>query len=205
MEKKDKKLKILAFGDLHGDKQKAKELADLANKEDVDLVVMCGDLIQSEHGDISKLLGIFKKRVLLIPGNHESVATIDTLAELYDFKNLHGYYSIYKDIGLIGCGSANIGLFQLSEENIFHTLKKGFDKIKDCKKKIIVTHNHPSDSKMECLTKFVPGSKGIKKIIDEYHPDILFCCHVHEGHGMEEKIGNTRVINVGRDGKILEL
>jgi Icc-related predicted phosphoesterase len=50
-----------------------------------------------------------------------------------------------------------------------------------------------------------PGSTGIQKAVDKFKPDILFCCHVHEAEGVEEKVGDTRVINVGRQGKIIEL
>ena len=196
--------KILAFGDLHGDRAKAKELAEKARRENVDLVVICGDFASDEN-DLSHLLGIFDRKVLIIPGNHESPASVSFLSELYDFKNIHGYSYKMNDVGLFGCGSANIGLFQLTEDEILDTLKKGHKYVKDCKKKIMVSHNHPSGSIMERFSKFVPGSKGIKKAIDDLRPDILLCSHAHEAHGVEEQIGKTRVINVGRDGKIIEL
>ncbi|RME54846.1 hypothetical protein D6777_02525 [Candidatus Woesearchaeota archaeon] len=196
--------KILAFGDLHGDREQARKLAQKARDENVDLVVICGDFVNNED-DVSSLLGLFDKRVLIIPGNHESVATVDFLSELYDFKNLHGYYYKINDLGLFGCGSANIGLFQLKEEEIFQTLKKGNTALNDCKKKIMVTHNHPSGSLMERFSKFVPGSEGIKKALEEFKPDLMLCSHAHEAHGMEEMIGNTKVINVGKEGKIIEI
>ncbi len=197
-------MKILAAGDLHGDSGLAKELAEKADMEDVDLVVICGDITQAE-ASTDNLIGAFNKKVLLIPGNHESMATADFLAELYGAKNLHGY-SLKKDnIGLFGCGSANIGLFQLSEDEIDETLKKGFEQVKECKKKIMVTHVHPSGTVMEKLSNFFPGSEGVRKAVENLQPDILFCSHVHEAEGMEELIGKTKVINVGRKGKILEI
>jgi len=204
---KKSKLKILASGDIHGDTGLAEKLAEKAKKEKVDLVILCGDLTLGEKGT-SNLIGPFvkrKKKVILIPGNHETVATADFLAELYGAKNLHGYSVKYKDVGLFGCGGANIGLFQLGEKEIFNLLKKGFDKIRYLDKKIMVTHVHPSGTKMEKFTKFFPGSEGVKKAIDTFKPDILLCSHVHEAEGIEEKIGKTRVINVGRKGKIIEI
>ena len=203
----DKKLKILAAGDIHGDTSLAKRLAEKAEKEKVDLVVLCGDLTMGEIST-DNLVGPFVKRkekVVLIPGNHETIATADFLSELYGVKNLHGYSVKYKDVGIFGAGGANIGLFQLNEKEIYGLLKKGFDKIKYLKKKIMVTHVHPEGSKMEKFTKFFPGSEGVKKAIDKFKPDILFCSHVHEAEGIEEKIGKTKVINVGRKGKIVEI
>jgi Icc-related predicted phosphoesterase len=206
-EKGNKKLKILAAGDIHGDTSLAKKLAERAEKEKVDLVVLCGDLT---FGDTSteNLVGPFVKRkekVVLIPGNHETIATADFLSELYGVRNLHGYSVKYKGVGIFGAGGANIGLFQLNEKEIYDLLKKGFDKIKYLKKKIMVTHVHPEGSKIEKFTKFFPGSDGVRKAIDKFKPDILLCSHVHEAEGIEEKIGKTRVINVGKKGKIIEI
>ena len=201
-----KKLKILAAGDIHGDRKLAKGLADLAEKESVDLVILNGDLVNENNTE--GIVGQFKqknKNILILPGNHETIATADFLAELYNVTNLHGYSIKYKDVGFFGCGGANIGMNQLSENEIFDALKKGYENIKGMKKKIMVTHIHPSGSLSENFSKFVIGSKSLKKAVDLFKPDILICGHVHEAEGIEEKIGKTRVINVGRKGKIIEI
>lgn len=201
------KLKILASGDIHGDIGLAKKLAERAEKENVDLVILCGDVTFAEQS-VEGIIGPFvkkHKKVLLVPGNHETVATADFLADFYDIKNIHGYSVKYKDVGIFGAGGANIGLHQITEKEMYGLLKKGFDKIRYLKKKIMVTHVHPTGTKMEKFTKFFPGSEGIKKAVDKFHPDILLCSHVHEAEGIEEKIGKTRVINVGKKGKIIEI
>ena len=202
-------MKILASGDVHGDKQKIKELAALAQSENVDLVILTGDLTHF-NSSTDNLIGPFKKikkKVLLIPGNHEPVATADFLAELYDVKNLHGYSVRYSDVGIFGAGgSAIVGPSPpLSETEMFELLKKGFEKISYLDKKIMVTHEHPANSNIEKFTNFFKGSKAIRKAIDEFTPDILLCSHVHEAEGLEEKIGKTRVISVGKSGKIINI
>ncbi len=203
----EKKFKILAAGDIHGDQRLAKQLAEHAEKENVDLVVLCGDLTYAETST-EGIIGPFlekKKKVAIIPGNHETVATADFLASLYGITNLHGYSMVLGGIGLFGCGSANIGLFQLQEKEIYDLLKKGYDKIKTLRKKIMVTHVHPSGTLMEKFTNVFPGSDGVRKAVEKFKPDFLLCSHVHEAEGIEEKIGDTTVINVGRKGKIIEL
>jgi len=205
--KKDKKLKILAAGDIHGDTGLAKKLAERAEKEKVDLVILCGDLTLFDSST-SNIIGPFvkkHKKVLLIPGNHESVATADFLAEFYGLKNIHGYSVKYKGIGIFGAGGSNIGIDQLSEKELYDLLRKGFDKIKYLKKRIMVTHVHPSKTLMEKFTNIFPGSDGVKKAVEKLKPDILLCSHVHEAEGIEEKIGKTKVINVGKKGKIIEI
>ena len=184
-----KKLKILAAGDFHADSSLAKKLADKAEEENVDLVILNGDIVE-EH-KTEGIIGPFldkKKKVFIIPGNHETIATTDFLAELYNLVNLHGYSIKYKDIGIFGCGGANIGLNQLTDKEIFDTLKKSFEGIKDMPKKIMVTHMHPSDTAMEKFTKFFQGSKGVRRAIETFKPDIAICGHVHEAEGIEEKI-----------------
>jgi len=202
-----KKLKILAAGDIHGDKNLVKQLAERAEKEKVDLVVLCGDLTLGERST-EGLIGPFvkkNKKVILVPGNHETFATADFLAELYDVTNLHGYSIKFGNIGFFGCGGANIGLSQLSEDEIFGALKKGYNNIKDMKKKIMITHVHPSGTLMERFTKIFPGSSGLRKAVEKFKPEFLLCSHVHEAEGIEEKLGKTKVINVGRRGKIIEI
>ncbi len=204
---REDKLRILAAGDIHGDSILANKLAERAEKENIDLVILCGDLTFQEQST-DDIIGPFvkkHKKVLLIPGNHETVATADFLAEVYGVKNIHGYSVKYKDIGIFGAGGANIGIHQLSEKEIYDLLEQGFKKIKYLEKKIMVTHVHPSGTKMEKFTKFFPGSDGVKRAIDKFKPDIMLCSHVHEAEGIEEKIGNTRVVNVGRKGKVIEL
>ena len=200
-------MKILAAGDIHGDVIQARKLAETAKKEKVDLVILSGDLTLSESST-EGIIGPFvknKTKVILIPGNHESLATADFLAEIYGATNLHGYAIDHKDVGLFGCGSANIGVFQLKEEEMFGLLKKGFEKIKGQKKKIMVTHVHPAGTLMSKLSTLVPGSKAVKKAILKFEPDLAICSHVHEAEGIEEKKGKTKVINVGKKGKIFEI
>ena len=43
-ETKQKKLRILAAGDIHGDSSLTKKLAEKADKEKVDLVILAGDI-----------------------------------------------------------------------------------------------------------------------------------------------------------------
>jgi len=200
-------MRILAAGDIHGDTSLVKKLAEKAEEEHVDLVVLCGDLTMAESST-KNLIGPFlkkHKKVVIIPGNHETVATTDFLAQFYGVKNLHGYSLKYDKVGIFGAGGANIGLFQITEKEIYDLLKKGFEDIKDLQKKIMVTHVHPSETKMEKLTTIFEGSSGVRKAIDRFKPDILLCSHVHEAEGIEETVGKTKVINVGRRGKIIDI
>ncbi|MEM1535282.1 MAG: metallophosphoesterase [Candidatus Pacearchaeota archaeon] len=206
-----KKIRILAAGDLHGDVRAVKELAKKADKYNVDLVILTGDLTFGEL-TTENLIGPFLKKgrkVLVIPGNHESLATIDFLVDLYgpEVKNIHGYSIKMGNLGIFGAGGAvAVGpKFTLTDEQLFSSLKQGFEKIKDAKKKIMITHVHPSGTLSEKFSKFVPGSQAVEKAIKYFKPDIALFSHVHEASGLEEKIGKTKLINVGKEGKIIEI
>lgn len=200
-------MKILAAGCIHNDSSLIGSLADQAERENVDLVVLCGDLTLGEHST-DNIVGPFMKKgkkVAFVPGNHETLATADFLARKYGATNLHGFGLKHGEIGLFGCGGANMGLFQLSEDEIFYHLYKSHKYVKDAKKRIMVTHVHPAESLMEQFSEFVKGSTGVTKAIEILKPDLLLCSHVHEASGLEETIGGTRVLNVSKVGKIIEI
>ncbi len=202
MATKEKKLRILAAGDIHGDSSLARKLAEKAERENVELVILAGDI--TSPLDTKNIIKPFKdknKKVLLLPGNWDSIASVDFLAELYGMKNIHGYSIKSGNVGIFGAGGTPST--EQSEKEIFNTLKRGDSALRDTRKKIMVTHMHALGSKSE-FSGF-EGSSGIKKAIKELQPDIFIHSHIHEAEGIEEKIGKTRVINVGRKGKILEI
>ena len=200
-----KKLKILAAGDLHGDKKLIQKLANRAEKENVDLVILAGDI--TGWVDSTGIIKPFKdknKKVLIIPGNWDSFATADFLANLYGVKNIHGYSVKYGGVGIFGAGGAEgPGPGNTTDKEIMNALEKAYSSLKGIERKIMVTHMHPSGSKSEFSG--IPGSKSIANAIKKFKPDILIHGHIHEGSGLEEHIGKTKVINVSREGKIIEI
>ena len=202
-----KKLKILAASDLHGDSRLTKKLALRAEKEGVDLVVLCGDL--TGFGESKNLIKPFKdknQKVLLLPGNWDSFATTDFLAQLYGVTNIHGYGAVYQGVGFFGAGSASTAIGPrsgISEKELFDTLEKAHKGLKGIEKKVMLTHMHPSGGISESVG--FKGSDSITKAIKKFKPDLLLHGHIHETFGTEDFIGKTKVINVGRDGVILEI
>src|SRR3989344_9238869 len=166
-----KKLKILAASDIHGDSKLVKQLANKAEKENVDLVVLCGDILGwAETTNIIKPFKEKNKKVLIIPGNWDSFATTDFLAEMYGIRNIHGYSVAYQNVGFFGAGGAisSPGPGRISEAEMFKTLEKAHAGLKGIEKKIMITHMHPSGSKSEFSG--LAGSEGITKAIKKFKP-----------------------------------
>lgn len=199
-----KKLKVLAVSDIHGNSDLSKKLALRAEKENVDLVLLCGDMLGwTETQNIIKPFSDKGKKVLMIPGNHESFATADFLASLYHVKNLHGYSAIYGNVGIFGAGGADLAPGFISEKELTKILDKAHSGLKGVEKKILITHMHPQGSKSE-FSGF-EGSASITKAIKKFQPDLVLHGHIHEGAGLEETWGKTKIVNVGREGRIFEI
>ncbi len=198
--RKEKKLKILAAGDLHGSLDIAKKLAKKGKKAKVDLIVLAGDVYGYDEGEAG-ILEPFKKagqKVLFVPGNCDFDEEVEMLKGVG--KNLHGYYVSYDGVGIAGVGSGNwkLGL----DEGDLNLIKKNFSRMKD-KRKVLVSHLHAAGTKAEFSG--IPGEEVLREAVDEFKPDLLIAAHIHEAEGIEERIGNTRVVQVGEKGKILEI
>lgn len=202
-ENKKDKLKVLAAGDIHGDSEISKELAERAEKEKVDLVILTGDLtgmVQTKN--IIQPFLDKKQKVIFVPGNWETKSDAELLAKTYNIKNLENKYTIYKNVGIFGMGSPDWALFP-DDAKLFRKLEKDFSKIKNLERKIMISHLHAAGTKSELSG--IPGSEGIRKAIEKFQPDLFINSHIHELEGVEEKIGKTRVINVGKRGRIFEI
>jgi uncharacterized protein len=205
MIKAKKKFKILAAGDFHGDPDTTRKLAKKASDEHVDLVILTGDITSPlKTENILKPFIDLGKKVVIVPGNHDTTEAMDLFSHLYGVKNIHEKYAIYDDVGIFGIGSPD-WQFELNEKKAYDKLKKDFDKIKEKKleKRIMVSHLHASGTKSEFSG--IPGSKGLRRAIEKFQPDIFLSGHIHEAEGLSEKIGKTRVYSIGRRGTIIEV
>lgn len=201
-----KKLRILAASDIHGDTKLAGKLARKAEKENVDLVVLCGDITGlAETKNLIKPFVDAKKKVLLVPGNWDDFATADFFSSFYKVRNLHGSAAIYEGVGFFGAGGANNspGPGRVTEREILSNLEEAHSQLKSIEKKIMITHVHPSGSKSEFSG--VKGSEAVRKAIKKFKPYLVLHGHIHEAFGIEEEIYGSHVVNVGREGKVFEI
>jgi Icc-related predicted phosphoesterase len=115
-------------------------------------------------------------------------------------KNIHNYYVTYGGVGIAGIGSGNWKL-ELNEED-FELIRENFSRMNH-RKRILVSHLHAKGTKAEDFG--IPGDDVVRKAVEMLNPDLLIAAHIHEAEGIEDKIGKTRVVQVGRRGKVLEI
>lgn len=195
-----KKLRILAAGDLHGDIGIAKKLSEKAKKEKVDLVVLAGDIYGYEGGG-EGILDSFRtagQKVVFVPGNCDFDKECRILEK--SGRNIHNYYVTYGGVGIAGIGNPN---WKLSLDDYdLEGIKANFKRMKPAKR-ILVSHLHAGGTAAEFSG--IPGENVLRKAVKEFKPDLLISAHIHEAEGIEDKIGKTKVVQVGRRGKVLEI
>ena len=195
-----KKLRILAAADLHGDVGIAKRLSAKGNREKVDLVVLAGDIYGYEDSN-EDILGPFVKagqKVVFVPGNCDFDEEHEALKR--SAKSIHNYYVTYGGVGIVGIGNPN---WKLSlDAGDLAEIKRNFSRVK-AGKKILVSHLHSAGTKAEFSG--IPGDEVVRNAVDEFKPDLLIAAHIHESEGIEDRIGGTKVVQVGRTGKIISI
>jgi len=201
-------MKVLVLSDIHNDVENIMNYIDKLILMDVDIVVAVGDFIDYNvpkgftKVDIAKLileeLNTFKKPILTVPGNFDK-----ELIGFFDEKKvgLHGTGRVFQDVGFYGFGGAKTPFntpLEPSEKEIEEGLKKGFEKVKNCKIKIQITHIPPARTKLDvAYTGAHIGSEVVRKFIEENKPDVAVSAHVHEARGVDE-LKKTKLINPGR-------
>jgi len=202
-------MKVLLFSDIHGDMRALERIV----ARPADLFIDTGDLATfgkglERCGETLKPLG---KRLWVLPGNHETHEATRAFCERYGFVDFHRQVRRIETAGGVihwaGLGYSNITPFntpgEYTEEEIERSLA-GFEGIGT--PRYLVVHCPPLDTKLD---EFAPGrhagSSAVRDWVVRMQPEYLFCGHIHETAGLEEVVGRTRCINVGKQGYVIEI
>ena len=200
-------MKILAFTDMHLSSVAFKKIKSKVKKQKPDLLICAGDVSIFEEGLDFMLnkLNKFKKKILIIHGNHETDKVLKKLCSKYDnLIFMHKKY--YKINGNIFFGYGGSG-FSLIEPDFYKTGEK-FQKIikKNKGKKIIfVTHAPPYKTKLDLIVGSHCGNKTFRNFIIRNKINLHICGHLHENFGKIDHIKKTHIVNPGPYGKIIKI
>ncbi|MEM9431392.1 MAG: metallophosphoesterase family protein [Pseudomonadota bacterium] len=194
----------MAFSDLHADRAKATAL--VAASRDVDLVIGAGDFCNMRAGlsDALAPLGGIVPPFVLVPGNAESDAELRDAARP-EWSVLHG-----SGIELAGCSL--FGLGYAVPETPFGDWSCDLDEATAAallapltSVDVLITHAPPKGVADRSSAGEAMGSTAVWDAIDRAQPSLALCGHIHHSWGVEGQIGDTRVVNLGPDPRILEL
>jgi Icc-related predicted phosphoesterase len=194
-------MKIISFGDVHMATRNLARMRDVMR--DCDLVILSGDLTNfGGVDDARKVLTDVRRvcpAVLAVPGNLDQREVIPFLEE--DGIALHGKGSVVDGVGIFGCGGSNITPFgtptELSEDEIYATLRAGYDAVRDVRPLLMICHTPPFDTKCDRIMSGKPvGSTAARQFIEEVKPDVCISGHIHES-AAADRIGPTQIFNAG--------
>ncbi len=201
-------LRILAFSDLHGDAKLIEMVKGQIKGNRVDVVLCCGD-ITPVHGntiEVARTIGSLGVRTLAVPGNFELPDDMRIACKENNWTDLHGKCIEVKGYIFAGCGGGNKSPFntpyELSEDEFKGILAKLDDLSSGF---IMLTHCPPYGVVDEARNGMHLGSKAIADFIAAKRPILHFCGHIHEQGGNEGMLNTTKVINVARNVKIIEI
>jgi Icc-related predicted phosphoesterase len=200
-------MKIAAIGCIHNEIERLPILFEKVASYEPDILISVGDIADAsfpkgfEPIDIGKIFleeaKEYFKKVLIVPGTWDK-----DLISFFQKQNvlIHGRGESIGDVGIYGFGGAQTPFntpYEPSDKEIEEGLRKAFNEIKDKKIKIQATHAPPFNSTLDLVGNKHVGSLAVRKIIEEFSPQVAICAHIHESVG-KDFIKNSLVINVGK-------
>ena len=197
-------MKLLFFSDIHSD---LKALDRLVNVE-ADYYFAAGDLVSWARG-LDNAGEILKRRAgktFVLPGNHESSANIAEFCEKFGLSDFHGKHVIVGGACIAGLGYSAPTPFNTPGEYTEEEIADRLGMLAPLHPRVLVCHSPPKGTKLDAAGDGKHfGSTAVREFIEANQPEYFFCGHVHEAEGVEERMGNTLGVNVGKRGYLLEL
>ncbi len=190
-------MKLLCCVDVHGDKRTLENIVYMSKY--VDLVVCAGDLTNFEHNmkSLLKKLNTSKKKVLIIPGNHETPESLKKACK--EFNNLiylHKKHYVFKGVLFLGYGTGGFSMRDPEFVKTTSNFKKIIKKHKGLPI-VLITHAPPYGTKADFINGAHVGNKDIRKFIVKNNVLLSISGHLHETAGVVDRIRKTTVINPG--------
>src|SRR5271165_1068132 len=200
-----KRMKLLIFSDIHGDKAALERLMDT----EADYYFAAGDLSNFARGldKLGPVLARRRERMFVIPGNHESEKDVADFCESFGFENLHGKSIQLGKYWLAALGYSNITPFQTPGEYTEAEIARRLNPFESQPDPLVlICHCPPKGTRLDRAGADKHfGSTAVREFIDRRQPVYFYCGHVHEAAGEADRIGRTQGWNVGKTGVVLEI
>ena len=194
----------LIFSDMHNDTRALEKLM----ATEADAYFAAGDLVSWARG-LDKMGEILKRgvgRMYVMPGNHESESDIAAFCARNGFVNFHGATAEIGGVRFAGLGYSTVTPFDTPGEYTEDEIAAHLEKFVEWKPQVLICHSPPLGTALDRIREGLHGgSRAVREYIDEHQPAHFFCGHIHEAEGAVIQMGNTRAMNVGKNGYLLEI
>jgi Icc-related predicted phosphoesterase len=196
--------RALIFSDLHNDVRTLENLMRI----EADYYFAAGDLVNWGRGldQMGQAMRHRAERVYVLPGNHESEADILGLCKHFGFTNFHGGSFEADGVYWGGLGYSSPTPFDTPGEYTEEQMAERLSKFTGLKPLVMICHSPPLNTELDRIHDGLhAGSSAMTAFIENVQPLHFFCGHIHEAEGKVIQIGNTRAMNVGKKGYLLEI
>lgn len=146
------------------------------------------------------------ERVWVLPGNHETHAETKEFCARFGFTDFHRQLRQIGETLWAGLGYSNITPFNTPGEYSETEISAALEEFNGHAGLNLAVHFPPYGTRLD---EFAPGnhagSPALRGWVEREKPARLFCGHIHETAGMEDRLFNTQCVNVGKSGYRLEL
>jgi Icc-related predicted phosphoesterase len=197
-------VRILLFADVHNDKKALEALV----AQEADYYICAGDLVSWARGleACGETLRPLGDRLLVIPGNHESVEDIAALCARFGFQAVHGKRVELGGHAFAFLGYSNPTPFDTPGEYTEAQIARHLEAFREPPPEVLVCHCPPYGSALDRMRNGEhAGSTAIREFIDAAQPRWFFSGHIHETAGVVAQLGRTTGNNPGKRGFLLEL
>ncbi len=197
-------MRILVFSDIHGDRRALEKLMET----EADYYFAAGDMVNWARGfeRVGPILARRADRMYVLPGNHESEADIQRWCNKYKLTNFHGQTLNVQGNYIAGLGYSNPTPFDTPGEYSEQEIAQRLEAFASLKPLVLICHCPPKGTALDQIRGDLHGgSTAVGEFIEKHQPRWFFCGHIHEAEGAAIQMENTRAVNVGKRGYLLEL
>jgi Icc-related predicted phosphoesterase len=199
-------MRLLLFSDVHCDEAAARDL--VRRSPEVDVLVCAGDLAVMRRGldRTVRILADATCPAVLVAGNGESATELASACSGWELAHvLHGSGCEIEGLSFWGLGGAipvtpfGTWSFDLSEDEAHPLLAA-------CPSGgVLVTHAPPLGHVDTGDGGVHLGSRAVLDTIERQRPHLAVCGHIHACWGQESRVGDTRVVNAGPGGLVVDV
>lgn len=198
---------LLLFSDVHTDLEACRSL--VARSADADVVVCAGDLAAMREGlqPVVDTLSDIEIPSVLVAGNGESADELTAACDGAGWESahvLHGSGVEIDGVAFWGIGGG-IPITPFGPWSWDFSEDEARELLADCPEGGVLVSHSPPYGYVDVSRGEHLGSRAVLEVVEEKQPRLVVCGHIHSCWEQESTIGDSRVVNAGPEGMVVEV